>query len=280
MKIKSSLLESLITFTPPTGEEIFNRTSQEDKSDPNTFSNWFSRLKTHFKTPRSVITSLTFDEMMLLKPEEKSTDQVANQQFNARLNQLVLDAGLHYPIFMKNGVFSNKFDFEESCLINSPDEFFDNLYNIIYGGCMVGARLSNEVVLRELVTVPQDVKIYNAMPLNIEFRAFVNFDTQEIVEILDYWHDSIASRLPPDQVELFKQHKETMAPKFEQFKAVLQTELQNALRNKEFDLNGSWSVDFLLDANNELWLIDMAFAGQSWGIHLLTEEQQAKLMQN
>lgn len=278
MKIKSSLLESLITFTPPTGEEIFNRTSQEDKSDPNTFSNWFSRLKTHFKTPRSVITSLTFDEMMLLKPDEKSTDQVAIQQFNDRLNQLVQDAGLHYPIFMKNGVFSNKFDFEESCLINSSDEFFDNLYNIIYGGCMVGARLSNEVVLRELVIVPQDVKIYNAMPLNIEFRAFVNFDTQEIVEILDYWHDSIASRLPPEQVELFKQHKETMAPKFEQFKAILHEELQNALRNKEFDLNGSWSVDFLLDANNELWLIDMAFAGQSWGIHLLTEEQQAKLM--
>lgn len=278
MKIKSSLLESLITFAPPTDEEIFNRTSQEDKSDPNTFSNWFGRLKTHFKTPRSVITSLTFDEMMLLKPDEKSTDQEAIQQFNTRLNQLVQDAGLHYPIFMKNGVFSNKFDFEESCLINTPDEFFDKLYNIIYGGCMVGARLSNEVVLRELVTVPQDVKIYNAMPLNIEFRAFVNFDTQEIVEILDYWYDSIASRLPPEQVELFKQHKETMAPKFEQFKVILQTELQNALRNKEFDLNGSWSVDFLLDVNNELWLIDMAFAGQSWGIHLLTEEQQAKLM--
>lgn len=278
MKIKSSLLENLITFAPPTDEEIFNRTSQEDKSDPNTFSNWFGRLKTHFKTPRSVITSLTFDEMMLLKPDEKSTDQEAIQQFNTRLNQLVQDAGLHYPIFMKNGVFSNKFDFKESCLINTPDEFFDKLYNIIYGGCMVGARLSNEVVLRELVTVPQDVKIYNAMPLNIEFRAFVNFDTQEIVEILDYWHDSIASRLPPEQVELFKQHKETMAPKFEQFKVILQTELQNALRNKEFDLNGSWSVDFLLDVNNELWLIDMAFAGQSWGIHLLTEEQQAKLM--
>ena len=277
MKIKSSLLDSF-QFTLPTDEEIFNRTSQEDKSDPNTFSNWFGRLKTHFKTPRSIITSLTFDEMMLLKPEEKSTDQVAIQEFNTRLNQLALDAGLHYPIFMKNGVFSNKFDFEESCLINSPDEFFDKLYNIIYGGCMVGARLSNEVVLRELVAVPQDVKIYNAMPLNIEFRAFVNFDTQEIVEILDYWHDSIASRLPPDQVELFKQHKEKMAPKFEQFKAILYEELQNALRNKEFDLNGSWSVDFLLDANNELWLIDMAFAGQSWGIHLLTEEQQAKLM--
>ena len=271
MKIKSSLLDSF-QFTLPTDEEIFNRTSQEDKSDPNTFSNWFGRLKTHFKTPRSIITSLTFDEMMLLKPEEKSTDQVAIQEFNTRLNQLALDAGLHYPIFMKNGVFSNKFDFEESCLINSPDEFFDKLYNIIYGGCMVGARLSNEVVLRELVAVPQDVKIYNAMPLNIEFRAFVNFDTQEIVEILDYWHDSIASRLPPDQVELFKQHKEKMAPKFEQFKAILYEELQNALRNKEFDLNGSWSVDFLLDANNELWLIDMAFAGQSWGIHLLTEE--------
>ena len=277
MKIKSSLLDSF-QFTPPTGEEIFNRTSQEDKSDPNTFSNWFSRLKTHFKTPRSVITSLTFDEMMLLKPDEKSNDQVAIQQFNARLNQLVLDAGLHYPIFMKNGVFSNKFDFEESCLINSPDEFFDNLYNIIYGGCMVGARLSNEVVLRELVAVPQDVKIYHAMPLNIEFRAFVNFDTQEIVEILDYWHDSIVSRIPPEQVELFKQHKEKMAPKFEQFKTILQTELQNALHNKEFDLNGSWSVDFLLDENNELWLIDMAVAVQSWGVHLLTEEQQAKLM--
>lgn len=279
MKIKSSLLDSF-QFTLPTDEEIFNRTSQEDKSDPNTFSNWFGRLNTHFKTPLSIITSLTFDEMMLLKPEEKSTDQVAIQEFNARLNQLVLDSGLHYPIFMKNGVFSNKFDFEESCLINSPDEFFDKLYNIIYGGCMVGARLSNEVVLRELVAVPQDVKIYRAMPLNIEFRAFVNFDTQEIVEILDYWHDSIASRLPPEQVELFKQHKENMAPKFEQFKTVLQTELENALRNKEFNLNGSWSVDFLLDMNNELWLIDMAFAGQSWGIHLLTEEQQNKLMQD
>lgn len=275
--IKSSLLDS-IQFAPPTDEEIFNRTSQEDKSDPNTFSNWFSRLKTHFKTPRSVITSLTFDEMMLLKPDEKSTDQVAIQQFNARLNQLVQESGFHYPIFMKNGIFSNKFDFQNSCLIQSADEFFDNLYNIIYGGCMVGARLSNEVVLRELVTVPQEVKIYNDMPLNIEFRAFVNFDTQEIVEILDYWHDSIASRLPPEQVELFKQHKENMAPKFEQFKAVLQTELQNALRNKEFDLNGSWSVDFLLDVNDELWLIDMAVAVQSWGIHLLTEEQQAKLM--
>ena len=274
--IESSLFD--IQFTLPTDEEIFNRTSQEDKSDSNTFSNWFGRLNTHFKTPSSIITSLAFDEMMLLKPEEKSTDQVAIQQFNDRLNQLVQDAGLHYPIFMKNGVFSNKFDFEESCLINSPDEFFDNLYNIIYGGCMVGARLSNEVVLRELIDVPQDVKIYHAMPLNIEFRAFVNFDTQEIVEILDYWHDSIVSRLPPEQVELFKQHKEKMAPKFEQFKAILQTELQNALRNKEFDLNGSWSVDFLLDVNNELWLIDMAFAGQSWGIHLLTEEQQAKLM--
>ena len=33
--------------------------------------------------------------------------------------------------------------------------------------------------------------MYKGMPLNIEYRAFIDFNTKQIIDIIDYWDESL-----------------------------------------------------------------------------------------
>lgn len=41
--------------------------------------------------------------------------------------------------------------------------------------------------------------------------------------------------------------------------------------------NKYWSADIMSDYYDELWLIDMAIAKQSWGAHLLDDDKAKRL---
>ena len=92
---------------------------------------------------------------------------------------------------------------------------------------------------------------------------------EKVLGILDYWHESIANRLPPEQTQVFKMFKNRMKLEYEKYLPILEEKLQLILDNNAIDVKGVWSVDFLLDYYKEFWLIDMALASQSWGFHLI-----------
>lgn len=263
--INSSILQL------PTEEESFERAKQETETDLVNFHHWFKPQNSQFHVPRSTWFLLTFDERKLFRQEKEEADAEQVKQFNEHCDRLVKENNLNYPVFMKSGLFSNKFEFD-NCVVNSPDEFFEKFYNIEYFAMMFGVRPTLEVVLREFIQVPTEMKLYTNMPMHLELRAFVNFDTNEVIEVIDYWHESIVENLPLEQQDAFIQHKQKMQNKFLEMRNVVTEKLKLSMNNGDFShLSGKWSVDFMLDEKDDIWLIDMAVANQSWGYHLIQD---------
>lgn len=271
---------SEIAFKMPTDEEIFARYIKSDEN-PNQFSNWFPKLKCctyHFAFPRSTFLKLEQDTLFALLKDEPVQPKLI-EKLNNLLDKARENTGLHYPIFVKNGLFSGKFEFQ-NCVIHNKNEFFPKLKNIFYLGMMIGVDYSREIVLRELIELPTEMSIYENMPLHTELRTFVNINEKKVLGIIDYWHESIVKHLPLEQQETFAKFKEQNASKFKQVKEKLQPLLQEGLERHDFgfimpDEQSEWSVDFLWDnVNQRFILIDMALANQSWGYNLIVDNDK------
>jgi hypothetical protein len=98
-----------------------------------------------------------------------------------------------YPLFLKNGVFSNKHDFKDSCVINENDDLesiADKIANIQYNAEMFGVELSLEMVIRKYLEVKPIFHAFNETPIVEEYRFFVNDGVAEGWQA--YWpQDSI-----------------------------------------------------------------------------------------
>lgn len=142
--------------------------------------------------------------------------------------------------------------------------------------------------------------MYKGMPLNIEYRAFIDFNTKQIIDIIDYWDESLEEdierqmisnedleRLKQFGIDVkdnredlsnFKNFKQDTRERFKQYKHILEEKLQKDISN--FELSGIWSVDFLLDSDNSFHLIDMALASDSWGKHLIDKNKFDSYLMN
>lgn len=98
------------------------------------------------------------------------------------LREFMETNNLKFPIFVKDGCFSNKFDFNNSCILQSDDldEITDHIINIQYTALMLDAGGYFELVFR--VFMP----IYG-MILRPEIRVFYDFDTRKILYMVNYW---------------------------------------------------------------------------------------------
>lgn len=270
MSLKSKLK---IDFHIPTKDEVWESYLKSD-NDPNQFHNWFSKINNeaickHFPIPHSHSVFLEKHELFnLIEEKGINTDEI--QAFNERMEQERLKGGLHYPIFVKNGLFSGKFDFD-NCLILNKDEFYNKLRNTLYTAMCLGVSYSREVVMREFIDLPVEMKIYNNMPLHQELRAFVDFDTKQptLVKIIDYWHPTIVEHLPQEQQLYFTKHKTEHLEQFKQRKSELEVKINQVLAKQGFNgFSGQWSMDFMYHPEKDNFvLIDMALAQQSWGFH-------------
>ena len=197
---------------------------------------------------------------------------------------------------IKNGCFSNKFDFK-ICVTDKRD-FVEKMWKINYASSMLETGGYTEVVVRKYI--PSDpskyLTIYNGMPLRTEVRVFYNMITKKIEYIKDYWdYDYCVDNIHnlTDKVA-FNYFHNKMAMNSDLVINLFRHEAEldkvkdfiiNNIETLRFDeelgkIEPIWSIDFMYDADTEdVYLIDMArgFRSAYWDVNLLSKETQEEL---
>lgn len=253
-------------------EELAISSYKEDRNYPENFSNWYPLIKDtgYFKTANIINNQIfTFEEVQIMQ-ETDNIDKVSWDKINKILKPTLdkLESNKLYSI--KNGCFSNKFNFS-TCVTNKSDLAI-NLWKLNYMSCMYETGGFTELVVRELIpynkaTTPT---IYNGMPLRTEVRVFYNMNTQKIEYINDYWDyeycfvnlDNLTDKLIFEWFS-FNDNKD---------KELIYTVdyIYQYINTLKFDekLQGIWSLDFMLckdceEKYNGVYLIDMARGSRS-----------------
>lgn len=194
----------------------------------------------------------------------------------------VFELDLNGTYFIKNGVFSSKFDFRNA-KVTTPQEVAElgqYLFYIHQQACQMASLLNNksiygcgttnEWIVREYIESPVKETIYMSLPLNTEYRIFVDFDKKTILSDNQYWnkevmnkrfeenrnnhdiHDVITYNMASERLE--KTYNENIGKV---------KEMMQELLNNNIEMTGQWSVD-IMQVKNDFYLIDMALAENSF----------------
>ena len=245
---------------------------EKEKENPNEFRNWYEKLcivvewgqnKT-FRIPYSQIIEIPFDWWVWLQKDKYENEDII--KFGKYFVEKIEDRLKQNKMFIKSGLFSNKFDFQ-NCIIK-PDKLCEyelgaKFLNIQYASMCVGCPVSIDLVVREFIESGDRKTIYEGMKLNTEFRVFYDFDKSELIGVANYWdREYVGNNLyvPED--------KKTFAETIDEIEKVYNEKLEE-LKGKvvkvfkgQKEFIGQYSIDFMY-VNGEFWLIDMALAKNS-----------------
>lgn len=226
----------------------------------NNFSYWFPKIQEcGIKVPDTEIYHVPDELQNCFYMESKDDESIISKWVTDTIKPNMTK----YLYFMKNAVFSNKFDYQH-CITN-PRKIVDDIIAINYAALCVEAQGTDEIILRSVIDFDKKntPTIYNGMPLRSEFRVFYDFDVHKVLYSVNYWdYDYCISGMymKSDRI-VFDYMKNEIHDKF----IAHQTEVKKLVDDhmKNVDLQGQWSVDILLDEKETYWLIDMALAQNS-----------------
>lgn len=189
--------------------------------------------------------------------------------------------------FIKTGTYSSKFDFRNA-RINSAKEIKELGEYLLFihwqalqmahydlsgrnQPIIYGVSTTTEWVVRDFIEDKEDnLTIYHGLPLHTEYRAFVDFDTKEVLGIHPYWDAKVVKRhfeqtaqTDPDAFHdhiTYTANEEKLTSRYEANKDRVVEHLRAILN--DIDLHGQWSVD-IMQNGDDFWLIDMATAEYS-----------------
>lgn len=276
-----------LDFTQEHFDELSRKCYKEDREYPECFGNWYPHILDFGYFSHAEIIAhqvFTWEETEVICKDE-SFDKVDWNRINEILKP-TLDKMKPYKIYnIKNGCFSNKFDFK-TCLATKED-LAQQLWKINQQSSLFETGGYTELVVREYI--PFEHKevptIYNGMPLREEVRVFYNLDKKKIEYIVDYWdYDYCYGNIYDitDKIVFNWFHNKTAGRpeshslKLEQIK----TTICEKINTLKFDdkLTGIWSIDFMWH-DNKLYLIDMArgFRSAYWNIDKLSDETKEEI---
>lgn len=238
-------------------------------NDVNNLSYWFPKIekveKYGIRIPKTSVIKVPDDLLDCFFCERDGDYEAIEEWVEHDIMSFLSD--LQAPVFMKNGCFSNKFDFKNNCLIESIDNetVSRHICRLQNDSLMFDTGGNLEIVFREWVKPKDGTKtIYNGMPLRSEMRLFYDFDNHRYLYDVNYWdwdycYDYI-SRNDHDK-EVYSGEYVKISNSLEMTRKEKLPIIINALSHVT-GLKGMWSVDFILE-DGEVWLIDMAVAHRS-----------------
>lgn len=249
-------------------EELAKKSYKRDREKPENFSNWYPCIEDFgkFKTPELISNQiLTFEELQIWM-NELDKEKVNYDALEKILQPTLSKLDKYKCYFIKNGCFSNKFNFK-NCITTRRD-LVRNLWEINYSSLLYDTGGETELVVREMI--PYDLEntytIYNGMPLRTELRVFYNMDKKSPIEyVVDYWnfeycHEHIYGLTDRTIFETFCEQTQTL----QNFVYIVDYVHQYIDTLKFSDkLTGIWSIDFMLckdldEKYDGVYLIDMA----------------------
>lgn len=273
-KLKSIQLK----FTPEYLNQLAKQAYDDDRAYPENFSNWYPQILDFGKFKHAKVISnqvFTFEESQKLK----AIDDYSKVDWS-ELEQILkptldkLEPNKIYNI--KNGCFSNKFDF--STCTTYKHNLVENFWKINYDSALFETGGDTEIVVREHLSsdLNKTLTIYNGMPLRTEIRIFYNMDTKKIEYMVDYWdYDYCYKNLHTmtDKVIFNRFHNLEHNCNILKYENIIKENI-NTLKfsNK---LTGIWSIDFM-EYDNDLYLIDMArgFRSAYWDPDLISLKEE------
>lgn len=262
-------MKTLFTNFPP--QEFMRFRHYIDMvSNPNAFPYWFEALsEVGFKQPKTVYKMMSYEEFnkysnFFCGEGTDLTNELENEIMLPLLSKLNVQKNVNM-YFIKNGCYSNKFDFK-TCLTNI-NELTDNFVNIQYNSLMRETEGYPFIVIREYIEPKMWFgEIYNGMPMRVEFRVFYDFETKDVMGVMNYWnYDYCKGHLTQKDDEIFKKASEKINAIFDLNKDYVSNYVKEKLKNVRH-MRGQWSLDFMLnnsDIENDLYFIDAAIAQQS-----------------
>ena len=143
--------------------------------------------------------------------------------------------------------------------------------------------------MREFIEDPDDnPTIYKGLPLRTEFRVFVDFDTNRVLSVVNYWDEKTMlnrfeeKRDNHDVHDLitFKANLSKLNARFEKYKDIVKEKTMVLLESKSQNrLTGQWSMDIML-SGNDFYIIDMALAEESYYYQSVPLEDRRPSKQN
>lgn len=238
--------------------------------NPNNFSFWFQHIKNlaplGIYIPKSLIVPVPDELINCFFFENKGDKERIGNWIRDNVFPKVKETFPSGKLFIKNGCFSNKFDFGRNCLINTPDaeSLARQFSSIQYDSFCFDTCGNAEMVIREWIEPKDNLgTIYNGMPLRPELRVFYDFDKKEILYTANYWDwdycNEGISRHSGD-AETYKESYPRMLALLKEYCNIWVPVIDQALRR--VPLRKQWSVDFILEEDRPI-LIDMALAQQS-----------------
>lgn len=290
-KLENFMMMEAKKFTPEYMEQLSKKAYKEDREYPENFSNWYPHIKSFGNFAHADVISnqiLTWEETEAMQ----ETDDINKVNWD-KINEILkptLDKMEKYQLYsIKNGCFSNKFEFNTS--MATKDTLAEQLWKINYQSSMFETGGYTELVVRKYI--PEDLHhcltIYDGMPLRTEVRVFYNMETKDIEYAVDYWdYDYCSKSLHTLNDRLIfdifhnKVKEYDITNHKEEYNRVLDEMIKPNISTLEFDdeLKGIWSIDFMYDRNlNKVYLIDMArgFRSAYWNFNKLKPETQKKL---
>lgn len=267
-------------------------------TNPNSMGNWLPTLASaaskegFFKVPETKVVKVPMSLLQLTRLDYFDMNPMTMEIVNRYCSKAFsLDESKDY--FIKTGTYSSKFDFRNAHVESGSEvsEIGSYLLFIHWQALqyahydlsgrnqpvIYGMSTTNEWVVREFIPDKEgNLSIYHGLPLRTEYRAFVDFDTKEVLGIHQYWDSAVMKRkfsthpgrANPEEMANFNHdyvtytaNEEALYARYEENKDRVVSELKKMLDCAE-GLTGQWSID-VMQNGEDFYLIDAAVAEAS-----------------
>lgn len=256
-------------------------------TNPNSMGFWLPKLVDgkggFFKIPKTKIIKVPMPLLQLTRKDYELLNRTTLEIVD-KFCQKVFELDFSKEYFVKTGTYSSKFDFRNCHIVGEKEvqELGEYLLYIHYQAlCMAhstnkvscyGVSTTTEWCVREFIEDKDgNPTIYNGLPLHTEYRVFVDFDTDTVLGIHNYWDEKVMKdRFTnyADSEDVQNKHdyvtfflcEEKLLKSYNKNKDLVLAEIGKIVSN--IDLKGQWSID-IMQNGEDFWIIDMALAENS-----------------
>jgi hypothetical protein len=246
---------------------------QSTLNDENRVSYWLQNVVGHgLVVPETAVLQLNLEQFKWLTGENftRSSVDIFSSWIKEKLQES--DFNTNRPLFLKTGVFSNKFVFSE-CKVDDVDDIGEKFLKIFYSGTILLVPPSSEIVVREYIHPQTNCQtIYSGMPLRTEFRTFYDFDRKKVMGCFNYWDRKVMqSNLKGRDLESFNLAVDELERDYSKNVGLVTDMVGESMSS--VDMKGQWSIDIMKNGSN-FYLIDMALAEKSYYYDQLVSKQK------
>lgn len=245
-----------------------NLTPTPERDAMNAFPFWWDKIKDAdtgiLKLPKTVVIPVPPEIQRAFYCEDPGDMDAIGRFVEDAVKPAMRDAGIGL-CFIKNGCYSHKFDASRACLpiLSDLPHAVLTVMNEAMLRCGFQYDGTECLVVRERVTHdPRKTPcIYNGLPFRTEFRVFYDFDTESVIFATDYWDRGYVRKNLHDRTDqiIYDNWHPEVHRLYKAYVHTVQDAVADAMKNVQ-GLSGPWSVDVMLDEDDNFWLIDMAVA--------------------